>query len=116
MPISEVSRSAPVDRSQFHELLRRWHSTEPLELTIGDTGTYGQRAWLWVQEDGHDYRLNIDTTRDGVTSYLALVGIYGEGVEWCVVMNARGRMNKVAFGPERLVLSGFYFYLADDAT
>lgn len=116
MPISEVARPSALSRLRFHEVLRRWVAEAPAEVTIGDTGTYGQRAWLWVREAGHDYRLNVDTTRDGVVAYLALVSIYGDPLAWQIVPNRKGRANKVAFGPEKRTFPGFYFYLADDET
>jgi hypothetical protein len=68
-----------------------------------------------VRSDAGDVcHLNSNTTREGVAGYLAVART--EPPEWVVVRNAQGVENKVAFGPERRVVPGFYLYRPTDAT
>jgi hypothetical protein len=46
-----------------------------------------------------------------VRQYLELLDRLGEkAVNWTLVENERGTKNKVAFGLDRAVIAGFYFY------
>lgn len=110
-----VSRSEALSRSAFHARLRDWYEEAFDGDTVGDSASYGGRAWVWVRHQGSLYALNADTTYEGVSEYVDLLDAYGDGLAWAVVPNARGKPNKLAFGPERRVLAGFYLYRADPA-
>ena len=104
--------SSPLPRRAFDAWLEAWYrDTE--DATVGEVGDYGQRALLWVNDEGLLYRLNADTKRHGVREYLALREQYGPHLGWSVVANRKGVMNKAAFGPMQVTIRGFYLYLAE---
>ena len=49
----------------------------------------------------------------GRFGHLQLVDRYGDSLEWTVVPNQRGRRNAIVYGPDRIRLVSFYFYLVD---
>jgi hypothetical protein len=50
------------------------------------------------------------STREGVDEYVRLLDEAGGKLAWSVVENEKGVENKVAFGPDRTVIPGFYLY------
>jgi hypothetical protein len=103
--------SSPLSRREFDAWLEAWYRDTD-DATVGDVGGYGQRALLWVNDEGLLYRLNADTKRNGVRDYLALREQYGPRLDWSVVANRKGVTNKAAFGRMQVRIRGFYLYLA----
>jgi hypothetical protein len=108
MPLEQVRLNEAVDKSEFHSLLRDWLNSAD-DSTIGDAD-FGKSAWLHVRDAAARYRLNADTTRQGVAEYLQLVERYGDGLKWSVVANRDGVENAVAYGPESRRVRRFYLY------
>ena len=108
MQIERMSSRAPMSRRQFDETLRAWlRDGEAPRLGEAE---YGGTPWLWVRSDtGELCHLNADTRREGVARYLALSSA-GDPVPWVPVTSARGSSRKLGFGPDGLVIPGFYLY------
>lgn len=101
-----------MSREVFHAQLREWFAaTAPVD-TVGDAKGYKGKPWVWIKHFGNRYHLNADTTYPGVAEYLGLLAEHGEEIRWSVVENVRGARNKVAFGPDQTIISGFYMYRA----
>ena len=99
-----------INKSDFEEKLKDWYNTSN-DFTIGSTT---ERTPLFViKHKDNIYKLSPDTKRNGVKLYLDLLEKYHGDLTWSVVANANGRMNKVAFGPDKVVLSGLYLYFVD---
>lgn len=109
MYLPRTLRSSPATRRDFEAALRTWLAAAAPGATVGGAGQ-GQTPWVWVRaESGELCHLNSNTTRRGVEGYLALTA-FGQPPAWSVVPNRRGVENKVAFGPERRTVPGFYLY------
>lgn len=114
MPMERTGRQDWISKGEFHIRLRRWYR-QTADTVVGDPAADKRTAWVWVR-DGHRLaRLNADTTRDAVGEYLALVRSAPADIEWHVVPSARGRLTKIAFGPDRIILPSFHLY-ADPST
>jgi hypothetical protein len=112
--MQRVGRAQWINKAEFHSRLRRWFR-ESDEAVIGDPDAHARTAWVWIR-DGHRLaRLNADTTRAAVALYLELLRASPGEIEWSIVPSARGNLTKIAFGPERVVLSSFHLY-ADPST
>ncbi len=109
--MNRVNRQQPLTRDVFHNELRKWYENTD-EETIGDVGSYGGVAWVWITDETNEYHLNADTKRRGVQEYLALLREYENLLEWSIVQNSLGVLNKVAFGPDKKVIKRFYLYRA----
>jgi hypothetical protein len=72
----------------------------------------GVTPWIYVQEGKDLYIRHADVSHEAVRRYLDLVDQYGDGLEWTIVTNQRGRKNAVAYGPNRERVTPFYLYLA----
>lgn len=110
-----LPRNSPVtavSRQRFDVLLRDWLARARRGSTVGEVGSYGGKAWLWVDDGDGEYHLNADSDTFGVASYLSYLDSFSEH-PWVVVENRRGRKNKVVFGPNQIPLSGFHLYLDD---
>jgi hypothetical protein len=101
------TRDTAISREEFHAALADF--IEGGKATVGDP-RYGRTAWIWVDDLGHRYHLNADTTAAGVAIYLDLLRRSGGDLPWSVVANERGVENKAAFGPEKWVIEGFHLY------
>jgi len=98
------------DRKAFDAWLSNWYKNTN-EKTVGEIGNFGQQAFLWIEENEVKYRLNADTKREGVKEYLDLLDENNNSIKWTVVANLKGKMNKVAFGDNKIKIRGFYLYL-----
>jgi hypothetical protein len=108
-----VPRGATVrSRGELAALLNDWvsRSTQP---TIGDIGSYGGKAWIWIQLGERRAHLNSDTRRSAVRAYLDYARVHGNGADWHVIANQRGKLNKVLYGPPGADPSGWYCYLTE---
>lgn len=101
-----------LDRRDFDSWLFDWYKNTN-EKTIGDVGNYGQQVLLWVENNGSKFRLNADTKREGVEEYLGLLKKNNNVLNWSVVANLNGKINKAAFGESKVRIRGFYLYLDD---
>lgn len=97
------------DRGDFVELLRWWLETSD-EAAVGDVGAFGGKAWVYVEAGSARCHLNADTARPGVQRFLELVKEYGGDLQWRVVANEKGTVNRVAFGPAAETVAKFYLY------
>jgi hypothetical protein len=78
--------------------------------TIGDVGAFGGRAWLYVDVDSQQVVRNADTKRSAVEAFVR--DSKPDPVRtWSVVVNTRGRVNKVLPNPAGDLLPGWYAYL-----
>ena len=98
-----------MSREQFHKWLRNWYSTS-MDKRISHDEKYGQAPYLYIQEEGNFFRLNVDTKRVGVEAYLELLDA-DEDLAWVIVPNKKMKLNKVAFGEDKKILKGFYLYI-----
>jgi hypothetical protein len=103
------------DRGDFVELLRWWLETTE-EQTVGDVGTFGGKPWVHVRAGTVGCHLNADTRRAGVRRFLELVAAHGPGLEWHAIANSRGKVNRVALGPDKEKVQYFYLYADEDLT
>ena len=101
-----------LERQDFDLWLLNWYKNTN-EKTIGDIGNFGQQAFLWVKSNGSKFRLNADTKREGVETYLNLLKENDNSLNWSIVANMKGKINKVAFGENKIKIRGFYLYWDD---
>lgn len=101
-----------LERQDFDLWLLNWYENTN-EKTIGDIGNFGQQVFLWVEGNGFKFRLNADTKREGVEVYLNLLKENNNSLNWSIVANLKGKINKVAFGENKIKIPGFYLYLDD---
>ena len=102
-------------KEELATLLRGWLNRSA-QQTIGDVGTYGGRAWIWIELGARRAHLNADTTRAAVRAYIDHVRIHGADADWHVVANRRGKVNKVLYGPPGADAPAWYCYLTDEYT
>lgn len=100
-------------KQELAVVLGDWLGRSPA-ATIGDIGSYGGKAWVWIDVGGRRARLHADTTRAAVRNYLDHVRVHGADADWHVVANNRGRINKILFAPPGGDASGWYCYLTED--
>jgi len=112
MPIEKVSRSDAIWRDVFHQRLRLWLAMN--EPCINPDFEYGGSGWVFVRDGDDLFKLNSDTPRDAVESYLSLVDVLGDDLDWHIVENKRGNPTGVAFGPQKIRPTSFYFYFVDE--
>lgn len=105
-----ISKDEALTQESFHSELEEWYTESEPGAVIGDARKYGGKAWVWVRHLGNRYHLNADTTYEGVGEYLALLREQHGKLSWSVVENERGVKNKVALGPGKQVVPGFYLY------
>lgn len=101
------SRSA-VDRSRFHHELREWMCRE--EETFGGGEERRGTPWFWVEEAGDWFYLGSETTARGVEAYLERVDRQGDDLAWITVVSQDAGSERVAVGPDEIVIPGFAFY------
>lgn len=96
--------------------LLAWLSTwlqESDDLRLGAAdGRPGVRPALIVEVAGRRFVVNSDTKRDAVRRFVDLAGDDPDAVDWHIVANAKGRINRVLPGGE--VIPGLYFYARPD--
>lgn len=110
MVMITVPRDNAVGKPEFHRILRDWY-VNTSELTIGDTGKFGGKPWIYIHGESGTYHLNADTKRAGVAEYLALATEFGDQLEWSLRESQRGKMTRVEYGPQSQKIRGFYLYL-----
>ncbi|HYW05387.1 MAG TPA: hypothetical protein VE913_00445, partial [Longimicrobium sp.] len=110
--MEHVPRKEAIARDRFHDILRAWFDESDAGELVGDTDVYDGTDWVWVKFLGNRYHLNADTTHEGVGGYLQLVAAHGETLSWSAVAGARGKVNKVAFGPDGITVPDFNLYRA----
>jgi hypothetical protein len=97
-----------INKSELNQCLWDWYENTD-EETIGDIGNYGGSVLLRIIAGLSSYNLNADTKREGVKEYLDLLND-NQNLEWSIVLNQKGNLNKVAFGEEDAIIEGFYLY------
>lgn len=114
MPVgsmARVSKREPIGVDHLYDRLDDWFTTTN-EATIGDVDSHqGRTAWIRVEIGDELCRIHADTTRDGVAELRRLVREADRTLEWHVVANDRGNINKIAFGPSKVIIPGVYAYL-----
>jgi len=114
MMMEQVRRAEPLSVDEFNTRLVEFGRDAGPGDTVGDAAKYGGKPWIWVKRLARRYHLNADATGEGVGEYLALSFQHGASLQWTIVANERGKMNKVAFGPDKREIPGFHFYREDD--
>jgi hypothetical protein len=110
MPMQQVRTAGAITKPEFHARLRAWLQ-ETDEATIGPSDIPGVSPWVYVQDGGSRYEFHADVKREAVERYLQLVDRYGDGLEWSIVSNQRGKQNDVAYGPDQERVTPLYLYL-----
>ena len=108
--MAKVRKSDAISKPEFHIRLREWFR-DTHDAIVGATDIPGVTPWIYIQEHGNQYRLHADAEREALQQYLDLVDIHGDSTEWTIVMNERGNMNAVAFGPKMERVTSFYLYV-----
>jgi hypothetical protein len=108
--MQRLGRHEWISKAEFHERLIRWWKDAD-DALVGDPVTHRRTAWLWVRDGHRLFRLNADTTREGVQEYLELLRSERGRIDWTIVESAAGKMTKTAFGPEQRVIRGFHLYV-----
>jgi hypothetical protein len=106
--IESDTRNEPISKGKFNRRLKKW--IDGNEETIGIKGDFNRVPLVFVQDGTEIFRLNRDTTRNGVIEYLKLVAKYGNDLEWRRIIGQRGKGTSVAYGPEHERVRFFYLY------
>jgi len=102
-------------KHELTEILRDWLKCSD-RPTIGDKGNFGGKLWIVINLDGNQAAgLNADTTREAVAEYLEQAGALGADVPWHILLNQKGRWNKLGFKADREATPGWYCYLRQNA-
>jgi hypothetical protein len=110
MPMKMVTRSEPISKAELHRRLQVWMNSDN-ERQIGDLDVQGRTPWIWIKDGSDLFRLHSDTKREGVADYLGLANEIGSELEWTVISSQKGNPTKVAFGPNKETVRGFYLYV-----
>lgn len=110
MPIEMVARSEPISKEELHYRLKAWLDSDD-EPQIGDLDVQGRTPWIWIKDGVDLFRLHADTKREAVAEYSKLAEKNGSELEWTVVSSQKGNPTKVAFGPNKQIIRGFYLYI-----
>jgi len=110
MSMKMVNRSEPTSKEELHCRLQVWLESDD-DSQIGDLDVQGRTPWIWVKDGVDLYNLHADTKREAVAKYLELVKENGSDLDWIVVPSQKGNLTKVAFGPGKKIIPGFYLYL-----
>jgi hypothetical protein len=78
---------------------------------LGPFSFGGRRPAIAIDLGNYTAVLNVDTKRSAVGAYLEHVKANGVDSPWRVVVNARGRVNKVIFSDDPAAAAGWYVYL-----
>lgn len=111
-----VEMDRPIGRAEFDTRLRTWAATTRTDAdVVGDVDPPNQKRtpWIWVRDAVGVAKLHADTCASGVRRYLALVDQHAGRLTWTIVRSRKGRLTKVAFGPEQEVIEGFYLYVPE---
>ena len=88
-------------------MLSRWAASSGAS-TIGDVGSFGGRALVTVTTPTAPFVLHADTKRAAVMEFLATAGV--GALNFRVVANQRGKVNRVVFRPDGRPTPGWYAY------
>jgi hypothetical protein len=103
-----------LSKTEFNTQLLEWLAKTSEEIISPPDYTFGGTGWLYVEDGRQLFKLNRDTKRAGVVTYLKTVIRHGPELEWCVVASQRGNRTAVGFGPTKERVKGFYLYLESD--
>ncbi len=95
------------NRAALLEALRHWLETTDDE-TIGDTTRFAGTPWVSFESSLGIVNINADTTRNAVARMLDYRK--ANSVQWSVIENSRGKVNKVIFSASDSH-QGWYAYL-----
>ena len=107
--IERMDKRNPLqNRTEFYQLLEYWYENNKFSgfSRINENLPTNNTPCIWVKHKGELFRLNGDTTINGVREFLD-----NRDSEWNVIANAKGRRNKVVVTKDKSPISGFYFYL-----
>ena len=112
MPMDRVaSRGEAISKAEFHRRLRRWLD-ETDDAIAGAEDVVGPTPWVHVRDGVDLFVLHADTPRSAIERYLLAVSRHGDSLPWEIVESRKGKMTKVAYGPEGTKDDSFYFYAA----
>jgi hypothetical protein len=101
-------------KQELITVLKAWLK-QSQAATIGDVGSFGRRAWLHIEINGHHVVLNGDTKRTAVETFVRLSDT-DPNQPWRVIANRHGRVNKVLPYSHFDPLPGWYAYLSRPLT
>lgn len=99
-------------KEALYELLRGWLNQSDT-ATIGDVGTFGGKAWVYVELPNATVVLNADTKRQAVAEFVRAHAEAPDGLAWRVVANRSGKVNKVLYG-DLGSATGWYAYTLNE--
>src|SRR5579864_5517381 len=109
MPMKMGKIDEAISKAEFHAELRSWHR-ETDESTVSDAEREEWPDKLYVADGDQVFEFHADTKREAVAKYLKLVDSHGDGLEWALRPTRTGKVRAVAFGPDKVVIDGFYLY------
>lgn len=106
-----VKDTKPLSKAELLQLLEDWLKV-PGVSTIGDVGTFGRSAWIFIAL-GKDRTavLNADTKRAAVKQYVEDAKARGPDADWSVIPSRRGHFSKLTFREDCAETPGWYCYL-----
>ena len=94
------------NKETLYDLLDCWMKFTKKE-TIGDLNKYNRNTTrIKVKIGSKDYKINSDTTKDGVEEFLE-----NRKNTWCIINNENGVKNKITNDLSENSIRGFYMYL-----
>lgn len=108
--IKRIRKDEAITRAEFDSALLAWLDEAKPGEWVGDRGGRGQAPWIFVRDLGRVFHLNADSNREGVREYLGMLAT-SPNLQWTVVLNSKGTLNKVAFGLDQRTIAGFYLYV-----
>ena len=110
MPMEKVGRKRALSKSEFHQRLRIWFDTTDDKIVGPQDIKYHGTEWIYVCDGSELFKLNADTPRSAVGSYLQMVDLHGDDLQWEITKSQQGKMTALAYGPEKLRCKSFNFY------
>lgn len=108
-PAGDGTKAAPFSEDELLTHLRSVVASG--SPTLADVATFGGRAVVFASVRGVPVFLNADTMRAAIQE---LVDAAERGpVQWAVIANRKGELNKVTFRPDGARVPGFYCYTRD---
>ncbi len=100
-------------KRELHDLLSVWFQRSDAG-TIGGERNYAGTPWVFIRlAESTRAALNADTTRRAVKKYLDDARTRGADARWHVILNNRGKVNKVVFGENSEATPGWFCYLTE---
>jgi hypothetical protein len=105
--IKEINKIFPLKtKEEFYTVLKWWKliSSAKTIRNLGEKRS-DNTPWIFVKLGASMYYLNADTTKEGVAEFLK-----NKTNDWAIIVNNRGKLNKVVNTSDKSDIPGFYFY------